>query len=387
MKPQRLFLVVVLVCTALAIAAAGCRGDRVASARESTRPPGEVWVSASQMKNAKIDVSEVQEQDVEDTILTSGKVTFDDAHVTHVFAPISGRVAHIDAQLGQRVRKDDALAVIESPDIGVASSDVGKAQADLVAAEHDFKRQSSLYAAHAASQKDLEQAEDNYRKAKAEIERAQQKVKLLRTGSGAVDVVTQTYTLPAEIDGEVLMRAVNPGMEVQGQYTGGNTVEMFTVGDIDRVWVMADVFEMDLARVRVGSPVAVRVVAYPDRVFWGSVDWVAGMMDPTTRTAKVRCTLDNPDRALKPEMYATVAITVDQKRVMAIPRSAFLRLGDQTVVYVEKGATPDGRLRYQRVPVTVADEGEGSNWLPVTHGVERGDRIVTSGAILLAGMS
>ena len=206
-------------------------------------------------------------------------------------------------------------------------------------------------------------------------------------GSGAVDVVTQTYTLPAEIDGEVLMRAVNPGMEVQGQYTGGNTVEMFTIGDIDRVWVMADVFEMDLARVRVGSPVAVRVVAYPERVFWGSVDWVAGMMDPTTRTAKVRCTLDNPDRALKPEMYATVAITVDQERVLAIPRSAFLRLGDQTVVYVAKGETPDGMHRYQRVPVTVADEGEGSNWLAVTQGVEKGAVIVTSGAILLAGMS
>ena len=370
-----------------ALGSAGCRGEHVAVARESARPPGEVWVSSSQISSAHIQVGVVEEQDVDNTILTSGKVTFDDSHVTHVFAPVSGRVDHIEAQLGQRVRKGDALAVIESPDIGIASSDVGKAQADLVAAEHDFKRQSSLYAAHAASQKDLEQAEDNYRKAKAELERAQQKVKLLRTGSGAVDVVTQTYTLPAEIDGEVLMRAVNPGMEVQGQYSGGNTVEMFTIGDINRVWVMADVFEMDLARVQVGSPVAVRVVAYPDRVFSGRVDWVAGMMDPTTRTARVRCTLDNPDRALKPEMYATVAITVDQERVLAIPRSAFLRLGDQTVVYVAKGETPDGMHRYQRVPVTVADEGEGSNWLAVTQGVEKGAVIVTSGAILLAGMS
>jgi len=376
----------VLVSLAVVATTAGCRGDRVASARESTRPPGEVWVSPSQMESAQIAVGVVQEQDVDDTVLTSGKVTFDDSHVTHVFAPISGRVAHIDAQLGQWVRKGDTLALIKSPDIGIASSDVGKAQADLIAAEHDFKRQSGLYTAHAASEKDYEQAEDNYRKAKAELERALQKVKLLRTESPSVDVVTQTYTVRAEIAGEVLMRAVNPGVEVQGQYGGGNTVEMFTIGDIDRVWVLADVFEMDLARVRVGSPVAVHVVAYPNRVFSGTVDWVAGMMDPTTRTAKVRCTLENPDHALKPEMYATVAITVDERRVVAIPRSAFLRLGDQTVVYVEKGQTPDGQRRYQRVPVTVADEGEGSNWLAVTGGVEKGTRIVTSGAILLAGM-
>jgi cobalt-zinc-cadmium efflux system membrane fusion protein len=379
-------LLLLTLAAVAAIASAGCRGDRVASARESVRPPGEVWVSSSQINSAHIEVGIVQEQDVDNTILTSGKVTFDDSHVTHVFAPLSGRVDRIEAQLGQRVQKGDVLAVIESPDVGIASSDVGKAQADLTAAQHDFKRQAELYAAHAASQKDYEQAEDSYRKAKAELDRALQKVKLLRTASGSIDAVTQTYTLPAEIEGEVLMRAVNPGMEVQGQYSGGNTVEMFTIGDINRVWVMADVFEMDLARVRVGSPVAVRVVAYPDRVFWGTVDWVSGMMDPTTRAAKVRCTLENPDHALKPEMYATVAITVDQKRVVAIPRSAFLRLGDQTVVYVAKGETPDGRQRYQRVPVTVADEGEGSNWLPVTEGVDKGARIVTSGAILLAGM-
>jgi cobalt-zinc-cadmium efflux system membrane fusion protein len=379
-------LVLLLGSSALAATVAiGCRGDRLAGARKPAPAPGEVWLSASQVKDAKIEVSAVAEQDVDNTILTSGKVTFDDSRVTHVFSPISGRVTHIDAELGQQVRKGDALAVIESPDIGIASSDLGKAQADSIAAEHDFKRQRELYAVHAASQKDYEQAEDNFRKAKAELDRALQKAKLFRTAS--VNVVTQTYTVPAEIGGEVLMRAVNPGMEVQGQYTGGNTVEMYTIGDLERVWVMANVFEMDLARVQIGSSVAVRVVAYPERVFWGRVDWVSGMMDPTTRTAKVRCTFDNTDRALKPEMYATVQITVDQKRVMAIPRSAFLRLGDQTVVFVEKGESPDGQIRYQRVPVTVEDEGEGSNWLPVTQGLEKGMRVVTAGAILLAGMS
>ena len=93
------------------------------------------------------------------------------------------------------------------------------------------------------------------------------------------------------------MRNINPGIEVQGQYSGGATQELFTIGEIDKVWVLADLYEMDLARVQVGAPAAVTVVAYPDKVFEGKVDWVSGMLDPTTRTAKVRCTFDNPDRA------------------------------------------------------------------------------------------
>ena len=369
----------------LAAVAAGCNGEHAVDAQGAAPAPGEVWLTPSEVENAGIVVAPVEEQDVDNTILTAGKVAFDDTHVTHVFSPVSGRVIRIDATLGQHVRRGNTLAVIESPDVGSASSDLGKAQADLIAAQHDFARQKELYAAHAASQRDYEQAEDTYRKAKAELDRALQKMQLLRGGS--IDAVTQSYHVPAEIDGEVLTRTVNPGIEVQGQYTTGSAAELFTIGDLDKVWVLADVFQMDLAHVQLGAPVAVTVVTYPGRVFWGTVDWVSGMMDPTTRTAKVRCTFDNADHALKPEMYVTVQITVDQKRVVAIPRSAFLRLGDQTVIFVERGRAPDGRVRYQRVPVTVEDEGEGSNWLPVTHGVTKGTPIVTAGAILLAGMA
>ena len=369
----------------LAAVAAGCHDERAVDAQGTAPAPGEVWLTPSEVENAGIVVAPVEEQDVDNTILTAGKVAFDDTHVTHVFSPVSGRVTRIDATLGQHVRRGDTLAEIESPDVGSASSDLGKAQADLIAAQHDFGRQKELYAAHAASQRDYEQAEDTYRKAKAELDRALQKMKLFRAGS--VDVVTQSYRVPAEIAGEVLMRAVLPGIEVQGQYSIGSAAELFTIGDIDQVWVVADVFQMDLAHVPLGAPVAVTVVTYPGRVFWGTVDWVSGMMDPTTRTAKVRCTFDNADHALKPEMYVTVQITVDQKRVVAIPRSAFLRLGEQTVIFVERGRAPDGRVRYQRVPVTVKDEGEGSNWLPVMHGVTKGTPIVTAGAILLAGMA
>jgi cobalt-zinc-cadmium efflux system membrane fusion protein len=373
-----------LALAACAPLAAGChRPPAAENAAASDAPPGQAWLTAEQVREAHIVVAPLDEEDVDDTILSSGRVTFDDQRVAHVFSPVTGRVARITASLGERLHRGQSLAVITSPDIGQASSDLGKADADLIAAEHDYKRKKDLFDAHAASQADYETAEDNYRKAKAEKERAYQKAFLLRTGS--VDSVSQGYTLTSPIDGELIARAVNPGIEVQGQYGGGTAVELFTVGELDKVWVMADVYEMDIARVKVGAKVVVNVVAYPGKTFEGRVDWVSGTLDPTSRTAKVRCIFDNPDRFLKPEMYATVTISVEETKALALPKGAVLRLGEQTVVFVESGTTPDGRLKFEREPVQV-DEGEGSQWLPVQHGLDKGTKVVTQGAILLAGM-
>ena len=364
-----------------ALFSTGCHKSQAASEpAQAQPPPGEVWLSQQQVLDAKIDVQQVTDQDVDDTILTSGRVALDDLRSGHVFSPVTGRVVKIEAQLGQRVKKGDPLATLESPDIGNTVSDVHKAEADLIAAQHDYERKKDLFEQKAGSAADLEAAEDSYRKAKAEIERARQKQSLLRVGSA--DAVTQMYTLTSPIDGEVLMRNINPGIEVQGQYSGGATQELFTVGELDKVWVLADLYEMDISRVHVGTPADVTVVAYPDKVFKGQVDWVSGMLDPSTRTAKVRCTFDNPERLLRPEMYATIQISVDQKRALAIPRNALLRLGEYKVVFVEVGDEP-GRVRFRRVPVDV-DEGEASPWLEVKHGLESGQKVVVNGAILLS---
>ena len=362
-------------------AGVSCHKSQAATEPVGPQPPtGQVWLTPAQVADAKIEVQVATEHDVDDTILTSGRVTLDDLRAGHVFSPVTGRVVKITAQLGQHVKKGDSLAVIESPDIGNAVSDVHKAEADLIAAEHDYKRKKDLFEQKAGSAADLESAEDNWRRAKAELERARQKAYLLRAGN--VDSVTQSYTLSSPIDGEVLLRNISPGIEVQGQYSGGATQELFTIGELDRVWVLADLYEMDLARVHVGSPAEVTVVAYKGKVFAGQVDWVSGMLDPTTRTAKVRCTFDNPGKLLRPEMYSTVQISVDQKRALAIPRSSLLRLGEYKVVFVEVGES-EGRARFERMPVEV-DEGESSPWLEVKHGLEPGQKIVVSGAILLS---
>jgi len=342
-----------------------------------------VWLTQQQVADAKIEVATLDEQDVDDTIVTSGKVTFDDLRVQHVFSPVTGRVMKIVAQLGQQLKKGDPLAVIQSPDVGQFSSDLGKADADLVAAQRDYKREKELWEKHATSQKDFETAEDTYRKAKAEKDRALQKASLLRSGN--VSMVDQSYTLPSPIDGEVLMRNLSLGVEVQGQYSGGASQELFTVGKLDEVWVLGDIFELDMAHVTVGAPASVHVIAYPGKTFGGKVDWVSRILDPTTRTAKVRCTFHNPDNLLKPEMYATVAISVDIRRELALPKGSVLRSMDETVVFVDAGKTGDGKIRLVRTPVTV-DEGESSNWLPVSKGLAKGTRVVTHGGVLLLGL-
>jgi cobalt-zinc-cadmium efflux system membrane fusion protein len=360
-----------------------CRKTQAAQEPAGSQPPpGQVWLTPQQVADAKIEVQTVALQDVDDTILTSGRVTLEDLRSAHVFSPVTGRVVRITAELGARVTKGDSLAIIESPDIGNAVSDVHKAEADLIAAEHDYKRKKDLFEEKAGSAADLEMAEDNWRKAKAEVERARQKAYLLKVGN--VDTVTQTFTLTSPIEGEVLMRNINPGIEVQGQYGGGTAQELFTIGEVDKVWVIGDLYEMDLARVNVGSPASVTVVTYKDKVFKGQVDWVSGSLDPGTRTAKVRSTFDNPDKLLRPEMYATVQISVDQKRAVAIPRSALLRLGEYKVVFVEVGES-EGKVRFERLPVDV-DEGESSQWLEVKHGLDAGQKVVVSGAILLSQM-
>jgi cobalt-zinc-cadmium efflux system membrane fusion protein len=346
-------------------------------------PANEAWVTQQQVEDAQLQIRPVAEEEVGGVVATSGKITFDDLKVSHVYSPVTGRVVRIMAQPGERVKKGAPLAAIESPDVGTAFSDLAKAQADLVASQHDYNRQKELYEQHAGSQKDYEAAQGNFEKAKAEHERARRKAQLFRSGS--VDTVNQEYTLRALIDGDVVSRNVNPGVEVQGQYSGGNAVELFTIGELDTVWAMADVFEVDLARVKQGARVTVRVVAYPSQAFEGVVDWVSGTLDPTSRTAKVRCRIKNPLHELKPEMYAMVSISVAERRALAIPRDAILRLADQSIVFVEAGKTPAGLLRFERRPVAV-DEEDGGDYFPLTHGLKAGERIVTSGAILLSGM-
>src|SRR5271165_1256302 len=364
----------------LELALPGCR--RTASETPALRPPeNQVWLSPEQASALRLAV--VRNQDVPDTLRVGGKVAFDDLRISHVFSPVTGRVVKLLAGPGDRLQRGAPLALISSPDIGAAWSDVVKARASLDVSQREYQRQRELYEAHAGPLRDLEGAENTFKQARAELERAEAKARLLRAGT---ELGAEDYVLRAPIDGEVVARNANPGMEVQGQYSGGTAVELFTVGELDQVLVIGDLHEQEVPAVKVGVEVQVRVVSAPDKVFSGKVDWVSPALDPTTHTAKVRIRVANPERLLKGEMYATVSIPLVLPPAVALPRNALLHLGDQTVVYVALGESPDRRLRFERRRVSVQEDVSGDLY-PVLSGLKEGETVVVDGALLLSGVT
>jgi cobalt-zinc-cadmium efflux system membrane fusion protein len=343
-----------------------------------------VAVSRRQFENAGLRVEPVREEDVDDALVASARVAFDEARVARVFSPVTGRVVRVLAQPGQHVAKGAPLLALASPDVGTAFADSVKAKADLVAAEHELARGRDLFQEHAGSRKDLEAAEASFRKARAEVDRAEQKTRLF--SSGTWDDVTQEYKLRSPIEGEVVSRAVTAGLEVQGQWSGaGSPVELFTVGALDPLWVVGDVYEVDLPHVRNGLPLEVRVPAFPDRTFRGRIEWVSDVLDPLTRTAKIRCAVENPGRVLRPEMAPILSISLPGRHHVGVPRAALLRLGDDTVVFVAAEDSRDGEVAFTRRKV-IAGEAGPRGVVPVLDGLAAGERVVVSGAIFLVGL-
>ncbi len=345
-------------------------------------PEGEVWLSKAQLSASKVHIVAAVSSPVSETVRLPGRITFDDIRVTHVFSPVTGRVGRILANPGDTLKQGAPLAEIDSPDVGNALSELHKAQADSETAHQELDRQRELYEAHAAPKKDYEVASNAAARAKAELDRTEQKMRLLHVnGTGSA---SQNFMLRAPLSGEVVSRALSPGMEVQGQYSGGNVAELFTIGDIDEVWVMADVHEMDVGRVKVGQSVLAEVNAYPNETFPGTVKWISEVFDPTTHTERVRVSLPNHDRKLRPEMNATMTVTVDRHSSVAVSRSSIIRLGDVMVVYVSKGERTDGRTRFERRRVTLPPDVPVEGLVPVLTGVNIGDLVVEDGAILLS---
>lgn len=361
-------------------------GERVVVEAMPSRdkPNDEVWVSSEQLRRASITLEPVRRRARADVLSIGGRVAFDDLHVSHVFSPVNGRLTKVLAELGQRVQKGTPLLSIKSPDVGQWFADALKAQADLVLAQHEYKRQQELYRAHATSQREVEAAENSWRKAKAEFERAEQKTRIL--GSGNVDRVTQEYVLRSPIAGEVIARKASPGMEIQGQYSGGNAAELFTIGDLGQLWVLGDVYEIDRPHINEGDRVTVRVSAYPQKTFSGVVDWVSDVVDPVLRASKIRCIIQNDERLLKPEMYESVDIAMPGTQLLAVPREAVLRADGETVVFVRIGERkPDGRLVFQRRKI-VAKLDDNSPLAPVLSGLAEGETIAVRHSLMLLGM-
>lgn len=368
----------VLLLVAGLAALAACRRSEPA---EKTPPAGETWLTEEQIRGARLAIEPVGTRTLALHLVTAGRVAFDEGRVSHVFSPVAGRVTKVLGGFGQKVGKGDLLAVIESPDLGSAWSDLIKARADLVAADHELARQKDLFEHRAAAERDSEAAQDNATKARAEVERAQLRLRMLHASASGSS--TQEFLLRSPIAGEVVNRTATLGLEVQGMLSSASVVqELFTVGDIDRVWVWGDLYERDLGRVRRGQKVSIASAAYKGHEITGTVDFVGDALDPQTRTARLRCIVPNTDRLLKPEMYVTLSIELDRQQALALPRTAVVRSGDRQTVYVEDGKTEDGRTRFKQVAVELGEADDG--WVGIRSGLAPGARVVVSGSILLS---
>ena len=338
--------------------------------QNKTLSKNEVILNSNSPKRAYIKeaIVELVQRPLMDPV--TGKITYDEAHTARVSSPIAGRVTGKIAVLGAQVKIGDALAELDSPDLGQAQSDYSGALADLNLADRAFQRMQELYANGIAPRKDMEQAQDNVARARSEAERARLKLVNLGVRNGRTD---NRFALHAPIAGVITERNINPGMEVRPD----QTVPLFVVSDLTTLWVQMDVYEKDIGLMHVGAKVLVRVPAYPDETFTATVSYISQVVEETTRTVKVRCILPNADIRLLPAMYAAIDVRSEpDDQAVVVPLTALFTEGESDWLFVAIG---DGH--YQKRPVKAGLRLKDR--AVILEGLHSAERLVVDGALLL----
>ena len=312
---------------------------------------------------------------------TSGKVQFDEEHLARINAPSTGRVVEVLVRPGDIVQPGRRLLVLDSPDLGAAKSDYLKALADAERADKALRLARELYDVKAIAQKDVREAENEDRKAVAERQRAASRLRTFGIADDRVREIAERVDSETRIDvvtprgGVIVERNVSAG-QVVAYGTSDTPLNLFVIADLSRVWVLADVYEPDIPKIKPGQPVTVTPPCCPSTRYEGTVAYISDVVDKDTRTVKVRVVVPNRDRALKAEMFVRVSIATGSSRVLSLPQSAVHRDDGQMYVVVDKG-----KDTYERRPVTVgASLGDS---IEILAGVTPSDHVVTTGSILL----
>lgn len=263
------------------------------------------------------------------TVLSAnGTVAPDVNRTIHVTSQGSGRVADLRVKLGDNVRKGQLLLSIYSTDLAGAFSDYEKAEADERLTKQALDRARLLLSHGAAAQKEVELAEDAEEKAKADVQNAQQHIRIL---GGDPTHPSSLIELRAPISGTIVEQNIS-GFE--GVKSLDNSPNLFTIADLSQVWVLCDVFENDLGQVHIGDPAEVRLNAFPNRGFDGKISDISRILDPNTRSAKVRIVLANSDGVLRPGMYAVATFSSRRAQEhLVVPSTAIMRLQDRDWVF------------------------------------------------------
>lgn len=320
----------------------------------------DIVVDAATVQNIGVRTTLVERRDLSRSIRAVGRVAYDERRVAHVHTKVQGWVENLLVDfVGQRVERGEPLLEIYSPELVATQEEL------LLAARYRDATSESPFsdvrgggdALYAATQRRLALFDVPER----DIER------LLRTGE-----VKRTLTLYAPASGVVTQLGVRSGMEVNPNSN------LYTIADLSKVWVLADVYEYELPWLEIGQRAAVELPYLPGDPVTGELTYISPFLDPQTRTAEVRLELDNPDGRLKPAMLGSALIAgAPVSGVLAVPSEAVIRSGRRTIAVVALG---HGRFEPRDI-VLGLDSGDG--WLEVRSGLGEGDSVVISSQFLL----
>ncbi len=324
---------------------------------------------------AHVQVVTVQPTRLIRTLRLTGAVAYNAFNTTPVITQVGGPVSRILVVPGQHVKTGQPMLDVSSPDYSQLLDAYLKAADAFRLADKNWVRAQDLYQHHAIAQRDLEQAESDRNQAQADLNAADQGMRILGIKNpGDLAKAPSSALIPvlAPIGGEVVERLVSPGQVVQAGQT-----QAFTISDLSTVWVLANVYQADLAAVRTGDDVVVETDSYPER-FHGRISYVSPALDPNTRTLQARIVVDNPGEKLKRDMYCTVTVTAGSiPNAIAVPDSSVLRDdNNQPFVYLAVSANQFGRR-----DVEIGESLDGKT--QVLRGLSPGERVVGDGSLFL----
>jgi cobalt-zinc-cadmium efflux system membrane fusion protein len=322
-----------------------------------------------------VQVVTVEPTTLKRTLRLTGTVAYNAFNTTPVITQVGGPVTRILVVPGEHVKTGQPMLDVSSPDYSQLLSAYLKAAETFRLAQKNYSRAQELYQHHAIAERDLEQAESDRNQAQTDLNAAEQGMKILGIKNPAdLAKAPSSAQVPvlAPISGEVVERMVAPGQVVQAGQT-----QAFTISDLSTVWVLANVYQMDLAFVQSGEDVVVQTDAYPGS-FHGRISYVSPALDPNTRTLQARIVVDNPGKTLKRDMYCTVTVAAGSfSNVIAVPDSSILRDdNNQPFVYIANGANQFGR---RDVELGASQNGQ----IQILKGISAGDRVVGDGSLFL----
>ena len=355
----------------LLLAVAACRGDTELAEAHAAVTPGEVRLSPGSPKLAMIGIDTVRAVSERVIATLPALVVPNEDQTVRVVTPVTGRIEALLAQPGDHVAAGQPLARIRSGDAAQVTSDAARAASVWTSMRASLARATDLFEHKVIAARELEQARNDAEQAHAEFERANRRAAQL--GMSGTDVQDE-YLLRAPVGGVVIERTANAGAEVRPD----NGAVLFTISSLSRVWLSVNVPQRDLHLVHRGARLRFITEATPGHGFDARVSFVSDALDPVSRTAIARAVIDNVGGALRVQTSGQAELIVADAATVAVPTRAVITHGSDMVVFVALGP---GRFA-RRVVVVRVDDGVTAT---LKSGVTPGERVVTTGSLLLAG--